>query len=371
MRDGDRRREVRVWFNKSFSSIHGVLRQLRAGWEKEDGELVIVGSHSQSRFGPFVECDIAETEPALSGGEYVEWCLDFCRRHGVDVFIPGKQRDTIADNAYKFSAVGVKLVIAGDGETLRLLEDKGRFLESLPSSVRAHRFERVRTWAECDAAMGRLEADGCRVCVKPAQGTFGLGFHVVNDHFTPLRRLMQSEPYAIAREELTGILRAADTFPEMLVMEYLDGPETSVDILARSGEVIALMSRRKPVIGRVRISGSSRTEWVDEGPHQILDHQPEVEEMARQLVAHFRLGGLLNIQFRSRAERPERPCVLEINGRMSGGLSYVGLTGLNLPVVAVKIALLEPGMPLPGIPEPRLPLLVGTRTEAFVFPDKP
>lgn len=371
MRDGYRRRQTRVWFNKSFSSIHGVLRQLREGWEREDGDLVILGSHSQKRFGPFVECDIAEVEPALSGGEYVAWCLDFCRRHGVDVFVPGKQRETIADHASEFSAARVKLVIAGDGETLRLLEDKGRFLEALPPSVRAHRFERVRSWAECQAAMCRLEADGCRVCVKPTRGTFGLGFHVVNDRFTPLRRLMSSEPYAISREELTSILRTADTFPEMLVMEYLDGAETSVDILARSGEIIALMARRKPVAGRVRISSTSLTEWVDEGPHQILDRQPEVEVMARQLVAHFRLGGLLNIQFRSRAERPERPCVLEINGRMSGGLSYVALTGLNLPALAVKIALLEQGMLLPEIPEPRLPMRVGTRTEAFAVFDTP
>jgi hypothetical protein len=370
MYDGNRRRQTRVWFNKSFSSIHGVLRQLREGWRKEDSDLVIVGSHSQSGFGPFVECDISETEPSLSGVEYVAWCRDFCRRNEVDVFVPGKQRETIADHASEFSGAGVRLVIVGDGETLRLLEDKGRFLEALPPGVRAHRFERVRTWAECDAAMGRLEADGSRVCVKPAQGTFGLGFHVVNDHFTPFRRLMSSEPYAISREELTSILKTADTFPEMLVMEYLDGAETSVDILARSGEVIALMSRRKPVTGRVRISGTSRTEWIDEGPHQILDRQPEVEAMARQLVAHFRLGGLLNIQFRTR-ERPERPCVLEINGRMSGGLPYVGLTGLNLPALAVKIALLEPGMPLPEIPAPRLPIRVGTRTEAFEVFDAP
>lgn len=370
-RVGECRRQTRVWFNKSFSSIHGVLRQLRQGWENEDSDLVILGSHSQRGFGPFVECDITETEPALSDADYVEWCLDFCRRYEVDVFVPGRQRETIADRVADFGSAGVRLVIAGDGDTLRLLEDKGRFLEALPPGVRAHRFERVQTWAECEGAMGRLEADGCRVCVKPAQGTFGIGFHVVNDRITPLRRLMSSEPYAISKEELTDILKTADTFPEMLVMEYLDGPETSVDILARSGEVLALMARRKPVLGRVRISGSSHTEWVDEGPYQILDRQPEIEEMARRLVAHFRLGGLLNIQFRSRAERPERPCLLEINGRMSGGLPYVGLTGLNLPMLAVKVALLKPGFPLPEIPEPRLPMRVGTRTEAFAVFNKP
>lgn len=366
MENADFRRETRVWFNKSFSSIHGVLRQLRAGWDA--GGLVILGSHTQSNFGPFVECDQVETEHASGGGDYVPWCLDFCRRHQVDVFIPGRQREAIADRQSDFAAIGTRLVVAGDGDTLRLLEDKGRFLEALPDDVRTHLFARARNWAEYESAVAGLDAARRRICVKPAQGTFGLGFHVVNDQITPLRRLLSSEPYAISRGELSGILREADTFPELLVMEYLDGPETSVDILARAGETIALMARRKPVAGRMRISGGSRTQWVDEGPHQILDRQPEIEAMARRLVSHFKLGGLLNIQFRSPAEIPERPCVLEINGRMSGGLSYVGLTGLNLPVLAVKVALLEPGMPLPEIPTPRLPMRVGTRTEAFAVP---
>lgn len=359
-------RETRVWFNKSFSSIHGVLRQLRAGWE--GSRLVILGSHSQIDFGPFVECDGIEKEPAFSGADYVCWCLDFCGRHRVDVFIPGRQREAIADRAADFAAIGTRLIVAGDGETLRLLEDKGRFLEALPADVPTHRFARVRTWAEYESAVAGLAAAGRRVCVKPARGTFGIGFHVVNDRITPLRRLLSGEPYAISSGELNGILKEADTFPELLVMEHLDGPETSVDILAREGETIALMARRKPVAGRMRISGGSRTLWVDEGPHQILDRQPVIEAMARRLVSHFKLGGLLNIQFRSPAEIPERPCVLEINGRMSGGLSYVGLTGLNLPVLAVKTALLETGEPLPEIPKPRLPLRVGTRTEAFAIP---
>lgn len=365
---GSRRSQTRIWFNKSFSSIHGVLRQLRDGWE--DGELIIVGSHTQRHFGPFAECDLSEVEPSLNGEAYVQWCLEFCYRHHIDVFVPGRYREVIADHAAAFVDAGVHLVLCGDGETLRLLEDKGRFLEALPPDVSSHRFGRARTWQEFEAAMEQLSSEGCRLCMKPAQGTFGIGFHILNDNITPLRRLLSSEPCAISREELAGILKEAETFPELLVMEYLDGPEMSVDILARSGEVVALMVRRKPFSGRVRISGTSHNERIDEGPYQILDRHPAVEAISRRLVAHFHLGGLLNIQFRSRAGLPDDYCVLEINGRMSGGLSYVGLTGLNLPLLAVKMALLDRGAALPKIPKPELPLRIGTRTEAFAIPDE-
>jgi len=357
---------MRIWFNKSFSSIHGVLRLLRDGWD--DGDLIIFGSHTQRRFGPFVECDLTEIEPDLNGEEYVQWCLDFCNRHQIDVFVPGRQRDVIADHAADFGRSGVRLIVCADGDTLRLLEDKGRFLESLPADVITHRYERARTWGECEAALERISAEGCRLCMKPTRGTFGIGFHILNDQISPLRRLLSSESCGISHRELVSILKEAEEFPELLVMEYLDGPELSVDILASSGAVVAMMVRRKPFSGRIQVSSTSRTEWIDEGPFQVLDRHPEVEAIARRLVAHFHLGGLLNIQFRSRAKQPEDYCVLEINGRMSGGLSYVGLSGLNLPVLAVKMALLEAGDSWPEVLEPRLPVRIGTRTEAFAVP---
>lgn len=357
----------RVWFNKSLSSIHGVLRQLREGW---GSGLILIGSHTRADFGPLSECHVVEIEPeGLSAAAYVSWCLDFCRRQRVHGFVPGRMKEGIADQREAFESQGTRLIIAGDGATLRLLEDKGRFLEQVPAGVRVHRFYRVRTWAEFDAACTALEREGLPVCFKPASGIFGLGFYVLDERQTPLKRLLRSEAHRISKGELRAVLEPAETFPELLVMEYLDGAEFSVDVLAEGGEVKAMVCRRKPMNGRIRMSGTSRTEVVAEGASQLMAREPEVEAMVRVLVAHFQLGGLVNVQFRCRAERPEQPCLLEINGRMSGGLPYVALSGLNLPLLAVKAALRGAGEPWPEIPEPRLPLRVQERSEMFVMPD--
>lgn len=360
--------ETRVWFNKSSSSIHGVLRQLRADWGRG---LILIGSHTQADFGPLAECDVVEIEPeGLFPAAYVRWCLDFCRRLRVQVFVPGLMKMDIADQRAAFEAQGTRLILAGDSATMRLLEDKGQFLEQVPSGVRVHRFCRVRTWEEFSAACSALEKDGLLVCFKPSIGIFGLGFHVLDESMTPLKRLLQSEVHRISKKELKSILEAAESFPELLVMEYLSGAEFSVDVLADTGEVKAMVCRRKPMNGRIRISGTSRTQTVVEGASQIMAREPEVEAMVRVLVAHFRLGGLVNVQFRCRAAWSEEPCLLEINGRMSGGLPYVALSGLNLPLLAVKAAMRGPGDPWPEIPEPDLPLRVQERSEMFVIPDR-
>jgi hypothetical protein len=343
-----------------------VLRQLREGW---GGGLFLIGSHTERDFGPLSSCDLAEVEPVgLEETAYVDWCLEFCERHRVDVFVPGRMRESIADRREEFAARGTKLIVAGTGATLRLLEDKGRFLAQLPAGVTAHQFHRVRTWEEFSAACELLERQGLRVCFKPAMGTFGLGFYVLDERMTPLKRLLRSEAHRISKAELQAVLTAADSFPELLVMEYLDGSEFSVDVLAENGAVVALVCRRKPMNGLVRFAGTSRTLRVAEGQSQVLASEPAVEHMVRLLARHFHLGGLFNVQFRARAERPEQPCLLEINGRMSGGLPYVALSGLNLPLLAIQLAMRSPGAPLPEIPTPRLPLRVQDRADVFIMP---
>ena len=357
---------ARVWFNKGFSSVHGVLRQLRDAW---GSSLFLIGSHTERDFGPLAACDFAVVEPVgLDESEYVDWCLDFCVQQRISVFVPGRKREAISDRRQEFLDRGTKLIVAGDGATLKLLEDKGRFLSQLPAGVRTHEFHRVRTWGEFSAACEKLERDGLRVCFKPGTGTFGLGFYILDEAMTPLKRLLRSEAHRVSKAELQAVLAAAGSFPELLVMEYLDGSEFSVDVLAEAGTVVAMVCRRKPMNGQVRFSGTSHTLRVEEGQSQVLAREPEIEEMVRRLARYFNLGGLFNVQFRSKAERPERPCLMEINGRMSGGLPYVALSGLNLPLLAIQMAMRAPGEILPEIPVPNLPLRVQDRAEVFIMP---
>lgn len=360
---------ARVWFNKCFSSVHGVLLQLREDW---GNGLFLIGSHTDWDFGPLVACDHAEVEPVgLSESAYVDWCLEFCQVHRVDVFVPGRMRAEIADRREEFHARGTKLILAGDGPTLRLLEDKGSFLDQIPAGVTVHKFHKVRTWEGFSAACKDLEQAGRRVCFKPSTGIFGLGFYILDEAMAPLKRLLRSEGHRISKGELQEVLGKLDSFPELLVMEYLDGSEFRVDVLAHEGCVLGMVCRRKPMRGHARLVGTSRTIHVDEGQSQILAREEEIERMVRSLAGHFQLGGLFNVQFRTRAELPEQPCLLEINGRMSDGLAYVGLTGLNLPLLAIQIALRGPNDPLPEIPSPRLPLRVQERAEPFIVPPRP
>jgi biotin carboxylase len=101
-------------------------------------------------------------------------------------------------------------------------------------------------------------------------------------------------------------------------MEYLPGPERSVDALAENGELVGAVVRRK---------GSG---W------QQIEDNPRLVEVVRRLAARLGLTGLFNTQFRDAGGEPH---LLEINPRMSGGLPLTFRSGLNLPLWAVRLAL--------------------------------
>jgi biotin carboxylase len=355
---------LRVWFNHGSSSIQPVLRSLSL----RTGRVVTLLTHGSDDFGPQADCDRFEVEPrGLSGESYVRWCLAYCRAKGIDVFVPARRRDRIADAEAEFLAQGTRLVVAADGGTLRLLESKADMLSTLPAGVPTPRFWRAADPEQFRAAVSAVRDAGGTPCFKPAKSTFGIGFHVLDERMTPARRLLSSEPTRISTAEAIACLSTERSFPELLVMEYLKGPEFSVDVAANNGRIIAMVVRRKPqaassfaVTSRAAASPSTRS--------QTICRESEIEGLTELLVRHYRLRGLCNVQFRRRSREDRCPYLLEINGRMSGGIGYSTLCGVDLVWIAICGALGIEDDSIRTAPATSLPMRVQERTEFFRMP---
>ena len=100
---------MRVWFNKTFSSVHAALRLIREGDVDRRYELVA------SSPNPHALVQLAShefhTEPSqVSGAAYVDWCEAFCAQHDIGIFIPGKDRANIKrTDSNEMAAMLVKL----------------------------------------------------------------------------------------------------------------------------------------------------------------------------------------------------------------------------------------------------------------------
>ena len=80
---------VRIWFNHWFSAVYNIIEMMREGC-KED--LYVIGSNRNAAAVYKSSCNEWYTEPdKLSEDEYVDFCLDFCNEHEVDVFVPRRE----------------------------------------------------------------------------------------------------------------------------------------------------------------------------------------------------------------------------------------------------------------------------------------
>lgn len=310
-----------IWFNKNLSSTYQVIEILRH--EQRANELRILCSHTHADHPALRLADVSELEPkGLGESAYFAYCLEMIRRHNVGVFVPGKMTSSLSRERERFESAGTKLLVAADAPMLRLLKDKARTYAALrETSLRLPEYHRVSSLAEFDAAYAELRVRHSRVCFKPTQSVFGLGFRIVTEEGGALKRLLSGDPLGISLEETRRCFAESAQFRDVLVMQYLPGTERSVDCLAQSGELIRCVVRRKPE--------------VSEGG-QLLESNPEIEQAVRQLTSHLHLTGLFNVQFK---DDGGQPYLLEINPRMSGGLPMACLSGLAFPLWAIRLLL--------------------------------
>lgn len=337
----------RVWFNKTFSSVHNVIRLL----QRPDAPVRcrVRCTHTNPEFVGFQLSDEWAVEPLdLTDEAYVQYCLEVCQRRKIDVFIPGKASLAIAEARDRFEEIGVRLLLAAAPEWLRLFEEKGAFYAQLDAGlVAAPRFIAVNTVAEFAAACATLRAEGRQVCFKPAVSTGGLGFKILDDRRSDARNLLGGEPVRLTTALAAHILGQEPRFRDLLVMEYLDGPEYSVDCLGARGRLVRAISRRKPI----RAGG---TQWLEENPALLA--------VAERLTERYRLDGLYNIQLRYAGGVPK---LLEINARMSGGIYFACLAGVNLPAWAVALACGDAREA--DVPKPQLGRAVSQQYQEFLF----
>lgn len=334
-----------IWFNEGLANVYDALRLIR---EADPGHrLRLLASHQRASAPALVLADASWLEPRhITESEYIDWCLARCREHGVDLFVPGRFRRAIATALPAFAALGTRVLLAGDARTLDLLEHKDTFYADVAAAgiaVPAHRV--FSTVPQFDAAWAELHPRYRRLCIKPAVSVFGAGFHELcskrsdAEHFKQIMSSAPNPPLPV--DAFRRALQVAPRPRALLLMQFLPGLERSVDCLAQDGELVAAVARRK------------------QSDHQVLETKGPAVDIAAALTRRLGLRGLFNVQTR---DVDGTPHVLEINGRMSGGLLYACLSGVCFPYWAVMLAL---GLARPAdVPRPRGGIAVAPVTHA-------
>lgn len=291
-----------------------------------DSTLHIIYSDSKKSPAAKKKADQFEVEPAgLEGDEYVQFCLDFARTHQVTLFIPSRYNALISANRARFEKQRTRLLVTASPETLQTIGHKTDLYQVLGAeTVPTPEWHIVNTLAELETAYADLSSRHKRVCFKPARGVFAHGFREIVSDGSFYRRVMKSGPWTasstMGMDEVRLCFGQQKRFDDLIVMQFLDGSERSVDCLAQNGQLVSSI---------IRLKGKNDT--------QTIESNPGIEAVIRNITAKLSLHGVFNVQFK---DHGGEHYLLEINSRMSGGLHKACFaTNFMLPYWAIRLAL--------------------------------
>lgn len=318
---------MRIWFNRHFAVVARVVRLLREAHAPLTLEVLV--SHRHAQFVGYAAADVAFLEPTgLSADEYLAWCLQTVRERGIDVIVPGHEQSFLTRHSNAFEALGCRVLHAAPADILPNLHRKEWVYEQAAHLVALPEYRLVTQPDALAEAVAAIERTAGEACIKPTVSVYGKGYGRITADMTRADGLRQHVNDWLAANGADGACSP------QLVMEYLPGPEYSVDLAARDGDMLAAVVRKKPLTGTA----------------QLLVDFPEMLQAARRLVGEFDLNGMINIQFRDHTDGSAR--LLEINPRASGGIGMSCLSGLNIPHIALR-AFFEPEYAPVAVP-PRL-----------------
>lgn len=305
---------VRVWFNHWFSTSYQLIQLMK---QDSENEIYVIGSNRV--FSSVIQdaCDEWYEEPPLDGDEYIDYCIEFCKKHEVQVFVPRRKMVDISKNMVRFTQTGVK-VMADDYNKISFLNDKAAaydFFKKL-DGIHVPEYRVVNCLKDFVTAYEELHEKYDSICFKYVQDEGGMSFRRIVDRLDGFEALSVYPGNRIAYGDLIRILDGHENFRDMMVMPYLPGNEISVDCLTTDSGLIAVPRQK----------GTARAERVF--------YDEDILNMCRCILDKVPLEYPCNIQFKL---YKDIPYLLEVNTRMSGGLQMGCLAAkVNIPNIALN-----------------------------------
>lgn len=232
--------------------------------------------------------DRAYIVPSVGEPEYISCLLEICRKDKVQAIFTFLDRDiiAIAEAAAEFRKIGVEPMVV-NLEAAITCDDKYRMFKFL----KAHGFKCAHTIYSLEVFLAELDRNkiGFPVFVKPVVG--------------------DGSRAAMKCNNLDDVAIAQGTCPNMIIQEYLDGPEYDVDLYVDtiSKKMVSVLAKEK----LVKVIGGTAT--------GISIRDGVLFDLVDILAQELGLTGVLNIEvFKVDGEY----YIGEVNPRF--GATYIG-----------------------------------------------
>lgn len=299
-----------VWFMQGVSSQRELILAAKSVLPKD---VVVIASHRDNRKEIANIADVfIQSEKRMCISDERKWVLNIIKSHNVVAIHAGMNGKRIERHRSEIEAMGVKLVTgAKDQAIFEMADDKVRFANfmassGLPStpSILVHEPNALAHLID-SKPFGDVE-----MCLKPVKGIYGMGFWHFSDDFDSYECFRDPSSRKTNTDVMLNALRRSMDFEPLVLMPFLSGVESSVDMVVDDGNVLVAIARTKTELG------------------QRIEMEGESIELAKRCAKEMGADGLINVQTKLGADG--KMYILESNLRPSGGVCFGKDSGVNI-----------------------------------------
>lgn len=271
---------------------------------KKTGDYYILGAdiNNKNEIATALDVDEFYVFPAVASKQYLDFVLDFCRKHKIDYYYAVLDIEVVLISMRRdlFSAVGTRLCVV-NYEFAEMCHYKNRFYKWIE-----RKFPEIgiKTYDNLAA----VKAAGFPVFIKPVEGVASSGCRRIDTW-----------------KEFTANVDPGKIGTEIIVQEYTEGVNITVDCIQNKRTGQQAQIQRRELLRNANGCGIAVEIFYDS----------QLEKICNSLMEQLGLHGVANMEF---FETHKGYKIIEINPRYSAGTLYSCMAGSNPVLNALYIA---------------------------------
>jgi len=309
-----------------------MIKALKNNGERE---IEVVGTDMRPEAGGRFFADRFYTVPPGHPPEFIPRLIEIVEREHPDVLFPQSSYEVypLALHRDEFEGRGVPVIVA-EQRAIELSNDKGLMYRELEGTdIPCPQMRTCSSLAAFTEAVRSLGYPERPVCFKPTISKGSRGFRILSAGTDRVDMLItrRVDETTMTLEEAVDILKEAAPFPSLVVSEFIEGKEHTVDVFCQDGQVLMGFVKTREAI---KAGLAMYFEMVD---------RPDLRRYGEEVARGLGLDYFANIQFCPPGGFQHAVPGAEICPRRGGQGATKGRRGTR-PVYAADGAILRPGL---------------------------
>ena len=253
---------------------------------------------------------------------FIKELINICKKNKVDIIIPFSDEEALnlSKNINKFNKLGVKVLVSNYKIT-KFVSNKLNLMEFIKKKkIDYPKFFSPKSIKQLNYSLKKLGYPKKKVVFKPVDQRGGRGFRILNANFDEYDEVTkQKKELFITKERLEKIILEKNFSKNFILMEYLEGEDFNIDVLANNGEIISYLAQKRLLPKHGSLEKGS------------VDKDLKIKKYLLTIFSKIKFNNLVNLEMAYQKKNKKGKLLLyEINVRPSAPIIISARAGYSL-----------------------------------------